>query len=92
MIFQIWNVAWNKLQFKVCQVADASVAYLDKHSTLGLVMVSVVCLIPTWGNFLKFFKPLDVYFGLKCKCDLVMKNSITMVQMILIALGNYSQV
>ena len=30
----MWNGAWNKLQFKVCQVAHASMAYLDKHSTL----------------------------------------------------------
>ena len=42
MIFQMWNGAWNKLQVKVCQVAQASVAYLNKHSTLELVMVSVV--------------------------------------------------
>ena len=34
MIFQMWNGAWNKLSFKVCQVAQASMAYLDKHSTL----------------------------------------------------------
>ena len=58
MIFQMWNGAWNKLQFKVCQVADASVAYLDKHSTLDPVMVSVVSSIPTGGNLLKFLKLL----------------------------------
>ena len=50
-------------------------AYLDKHSTLDPVMVSVVSSIPTGGNFLNFFKPLDVNFGLKCKCDLIVKNS-----------------
>ena len=49
-------------------------AYLDKHSTLDPVMVSVVSSIPTGGNFLKFFKPLDVYFSLKCKCDLIVKT------------------
>ena len=76
MIFQMWNGAWNKLQFKVCQVAHGSVAHLDKHSTLDPVMVSVVSSIPARGNFLKFFKPLDKNFGLKCKCDLIMKNSI----------------
>ena len=76
MIFQIWNGAWNKFQFKVCQVAQASVAYLDEHSTLDPVMVSVVSSNPTGGNFLKFFKTLDVNFGLKCKCDLIVKNSI----------------
>ena len=76
MIFQMWNGAWNKLQFKVCQIAHGSVAYLDKHSTLDPVMVSVVSSNPTEGNFLKFFKPLDVNFGLKCKCDLTVKNSI----------------
>ena len=50
-------------------------AYLDKHSTLDLVMVSVQ--IPVeGGNFLlKYFKPLDVNSGLKCKCDLIVKNS-----------------
>ena len=49
--------------------------YTDKHSTLDPVMVSVVSSIPTGCNFLKFFKPLDVNFGLKCKCDLTVKNS-----------------
>ena len=38
-------------------------------------MVSVVSSNPTGGNFLKFFKTLDVNFGLKCKCDLIVKNS-----------------
>ena len=38
-----------------CQVAHASVAYLDKHSTLDPVMVSVVSLIPTEGNFFAEF-------------------------------------
>ena len=75
MIFQMWNGAWNKLQFEVCHVAHGSVAYLDKHSTLDPVMVSVVNSNPTGGNFLNFFKPLDVNFGLKCKCDLIVKNS-----------------
>ena len=50
-------------------------AYLDKHSTLDPVMVSVVSSNPTGGNVLKFFKLLDVNFSLKCKCDLVMENS-----------------
>ena len=50
MIFQMWNSAWNKLQFKVCQVAQASVAYLDKHSTLDPVKVSVVSSIPSEGK------------------------------------------
>ena len=53
-------------------------AYLDKYSTLDPVMVSVVSSIPTGGNFLKFFKLLDVNFGLKCKCDLIVKNSIVL--------------
>ena len=48
---------------------------MHKHSTLDPVMVSIVSSAPTGGNFLKFFKPLDVNFGLKCKCDLVVKNS-----------------
>ena len=52
-------------------------AYLDKHSTLDPVMVSVVSSNPTGGNFLKFFKPLDVNFSLKCKCDLIVINSTT---------------
>ena len=47
MIFQMLNGAWNKLQFKVCQVTQASVANLDKHSTLDLVMVSAVSTIPS---------------------------------------------
>ena len=64
------------LQFKVCQAAHGSVAYLDKHLTLDPVMVSVVSSNPTGGNFLKFFKAFDVNIGLKCKCDLIVKNSI----------------
>ena len=54
-------------------------AYLDKHSRLDPVMVSVVSSIPARGNLLKFFKPLDVNFGLKCKCDLIVKNSIQFI-------------
>ena len=50
MFFQMWNGAWNKLQFKVCQVAEAFVAYLDKHSTLDPVIVSVVSSIPSGGR------------------------------------------
>ena len=38
-------------------------------------MGSVVSSIPARGNLLKFFKPLDEHFGLKCKCDLIVKNS-----------------
>ena len=53
MIFKMWNGAWCKFQFKVCQVAHGSVAYLDKHSTLDPVMVGVVSSIPTGGNFLE---------------------------------------
>ena len=48
---------------------------MDKHSTLDPVMVSVVSSIAARGNLVKFFKPLDVNFGLKCKCDLIVKNS-----------------
>ena len=54
MIIQMWNGAWNKLQFKVCQVAHASLAYLDKHSTLDPVMVSVVSSIPLEAILLQF--------------------------------------
>ena len=53
-------------------------AYLDKHSTLNLVMISVVSSIPSGGQatfLLTFFKPFDVNSGLKCKCDLIVKNS-----------------
>ena len=50
-------------------------AYLDMHSTLGSSDGHVVSSNPTGGNFLKFFKPLDVNFSLKCKCDLIVKNS-----------------
>ena len=56
MIFQMWNGAWNKLQFKVCQAVQAYVAYLDNRSTLDPVMVSVVSSIPSEGSqpFAKF--------------------------------------
>ena len=78
MIFQMWNGAWSKLQFKVCQVAQASVAYLDKRSTLDPVMVSVVSSIPSGGrqNFANFFKSLHVNSDSNCKINLIMKNSI----------------
>ena len=46
-------------------------AYLDKHSTLDLVMVSVVRSIPSEGRQL-----VDVNSGLKCKCDLIITKSI----------------
>ena len=52
MIFKMWNV---KLQFKISQVAHASLADLIKHSTLDPVMVSVVSSIPSRGNFLLNF-------------------------------------
>ena len=66
----------KKIQFKVCQVAHGSVAYLDKHSTLDPVMVSLVSSILSGGKFLlKFCKPLDVNSCLKCKRDLIVKNS-----------------
>ena len=55
MIFQMWNGAWNKLQFKIYQVAQASVAYLDKHSTLDPVIVLWVQFPVKGGNFLLFF-------------------------------------
>ena len=39
-------------------------------------MVSVVSSIPAEANFsLKFVKPLDVNSDLKCKCDIIVKNS-----------------
>ena len=46
------NVKWCMKQtlFKVCQVAQAAVAYLDKHSTLDPVIVSVVSSIPSGGR------------------------------------------
>ena len=67
MIFQMLNGAWNKLQFKVCQVAQASVAYLDKHSTLDLLMVSVVSSIPSGERQLsvEIFKTSWCKFRLK---------------------------
>ena len=58
MIFHIWNSAWNKLQFKVCQLARGSVAYLDKHSTLDPVMVSVVSSNPLEATFWNFLNLL----------------------------------
>ena len=53
-------------------------AYLDKHSTLDLVMVSVVSSIPSGGRqfFAEiFFKAFDVNSDLKCKGDPTVKNS-----------------
>ena len=53
-------------------------AYVNKHSTLDPVMVSIVSSIPSGGSqlFANIFKPLDVNSHLKCKCDLIVKNSI----------------
>ena len=51
-------------------------AYLDKHSTLDLVMASVVSSNPSgWRQLFAF----DVNSGLKCKYDLIMKNFIVIV-------------
>ena len=58
---QMWNGAWNKLQFKVCQIQWWSVLWV---------------LFPLKATFKKKFKPLHVNFSLKCKCDLIVKNSI----------------
>ena len=57
MNFQVWNGARNKLQFKVCPVAQASMAYLDKHSTTDPMMVSVESSIRSGGKqlFTNFF-------------------------------------
>ena len=65
MIFQMWNGAWNKLQFKVCQVAQASVAYLDKHATLDQAL-GVQFPVEGGNILLKFFKSLDANSNLKC--------------------------
>ena len=52
-MMQVQNVnCCMKLQLKMCQVAPVPVAYLDKHSTLDPVMVSVMSSIPTEGNLL----------------------------------------
>ena len=67
--FPMSNGAWNKLQFKVCQVAQASVTYLDKHSTLDPVMVSVVSSMPT-GRRQLFAK---IFYTLWCKFRLNME-------------------
>ena len=47
----------TNVSLKVCQAAQASVAYLDKHSILDLVMVSVVSWFPLEGGnfFAEFF-------------------------------------
>ena len=54
------NVKWcmkKNLQFKFYQVSQASVAYLDEHSTLDPEMVSVVSSIPSGKSqhFVEFF-------------------------------------
>ena len=75
-MIKVENVKWCMKQTLVkCQVAHVSVDYLDKHSPLDPVMVNVVCSIPTAGNFLLKLLTLDVNSGLKCKCDVIVKNS-----------------
>ena len=37
---------------------------------------------------MKFFKPLDVNFGLKCKCDLIVKNSKRLTNLSLYDINN----
>ena len=70
----------TNFNLRSAQAAHGSVAYLDKHSTLDPVMVSVVSSNPTEGNFLKFFKPLDANFGFKCKTDLIVKNLVELTE------------
>ena len=54
MIFK--NVKWRMKQTSVYCVARASLAYLDKHSTLDPVMVIVVCYKSHWRQlFTEFF-------------------------------------
>ena len=67
----------KQIQFKVSQVAQAFGAYLDEHSTLDLVMVSAVSSIPSGErqHFAKAFQPFSISSSLKCKCDLIVKNS-----------------
>ena len=80
-MIRVQNVKWCMKQISVKGLpAPVSVAYLDKHSTLDTVMVSVVGSIPTGGNFLlKPFETLNVNSGLKCKCDLIAKNSVRFI-------------
>ena len=75
-MIKVQNVNWCMKQASVKGLpAQVSVAYLDKHSTLDPVMVSVVSSIPRGKFLLKLFEILDVNSGLKCKCDLIVKNS-----------------
>ena len=60
MIFQKWNGACNKR--KVCQEAQASVVYLNKHSTLDFKSH-----LGQLYFLLKLFKPLNVNIVLKCQ-------------------------
>ena len=48
MIFQMWKtVHETNLNLRPAKIASASIVYLDKHSTLDLVMVSFVSSIPS---------------------------------------------
>ena len=53
-MIQVQHVKWcmKQTSVKVVPVAHVSVAYLDKHSSLDPVMVSVMGSIPIRGNFL----------------------------------------
>ena len=74
-IIQVQNVKCYMKQTKGLSSSIISLNHMDKHSTLGPLMVSVVGSIPTRCNFLlkhlKTPRPLSL---LKCKCDLTAKT------------------
>ena len=55
----------TKFSLKIFYSTHDSLAHLDEHQTCKPVMVSVVSLSPTGGNFI-FLRHLDANFVLKC--------------------------
>ena len=60
----------TKFSLKISYSTHACLAQLDQHQTCKPVMVSVVSLNPTGGNFI-FLRHLDANFVQKCqKCQI----------------------
>ena len=75
-MIQVQKVKWYMKQTS-SKVAHGWLAHMDRHPTSKPVMLSAMSSTPIGGNFsLNFSKPLDVNSDLKCKFDLIVKNSI----------------
>ena len=97
--FTFWTLIISRINrawlYKCVKYSDwqpnVILAQSIRHQTSKPVMVSVMASTLTAGNFIfcsDFLKPLDVNSGLKCKCDLIMKNSNAATQWIFLIRGS----